>query len=57
MLLGGQSGVEAVMISCGSRGGNIVDKSFIATEGSLKNASVIFCSPEVLTHTPGGEKP
>lgn len=46
-----QAGVEAVIISCGSREASIVDKEFIATEERLSSASLIFSSPEALAHT------
>ena len=43
-------GVDAVVISSGSREG-IVDKEFCATEKSLQSASLIFSSPEALSHS------
>ena len=48
-------GVEAVIISSGSRECIIVeDKKYLATEGSLKSARIIFSSPEAW-YTKSGE--
>ena len=44
-----RNNVEAIVISSGSRESSIVDKEFLATETSLKSASLIFSSPEALT--------
>ena len=44
------NGVEAVVISSGSRESSIIDKEFIATEKILVSASFIFASPEALAH-------
>ena len=44
-------GVHAVVISSSSRENTIVDREFRATETSLSSASLIFSSPEALTHT------
>lgn len=44
-------GVHAVVISSSSRDNTIVDREFRATETSLSSASLIFSSPEALTHT------
>ena len=41
--------VDAVVISSGSRESSIVDKEFLATEKSLKSASLVFSSLEALT--------
>ena len=43
-------GVHAVVISSSSRE-NTMDREFRATETSLSSASLIFSSPEALTHT------
>ena len=39
--------MQAVVISSGSR--DTIAKEFLASESALKSASIIFCSPEVLT--------
>ena len=44
-------GVHAVVISSNSSENSIVDREFRATESSLTRASLIFSSPEALTHT------
>ncbi len=42
-------GVHAVVVSSGSR--DKISKEFLASDESLKSASLIFCSPEALTVT------
>ena len=44
-------GVNAVVITSNSSENSIVDREFRATETSLTRASLIFSSPEALTHT------
>ncbi len=44
-----KSGVQAVIISCGSRGSSVVGKN--AAENSVTSASHIFSSPKALAHT------
>jgi len=44
-------GVEAVIISSGSRESSVVEKEFLATDKSLQTASLIFSSPEALAHS------
>ena len=46
-----ENGVQAVIISFGSRESSVVGKEFLATESSLTSASHIFSSPEALAHT------
>ena len=46
-----KNGVQAVIISCGSRESSVVEKEFLATDSSLMSASHIFSSPEALAHT------
>ena len=43
--------IDAVVISSASREGSIVDKEYCATEKSLQSASLIFSSPEALSHS------
>ena len=45
-----RSGVEAVVFSSSSRERSIIDKEFIATDGNMRGASLIFSSPEALAH-------
>ena len=44
-----KNGAEAVVISSSSRKSSMIDKEFLASERSLKSASLVFSSPEALT--------
>ena len=45
------NGIEAVVISSGSRDSRVIDREFLATEKNMGSASFIFSSPEALSHT------
>ena len=45
------NGIEAVVISSGSRDSRVIDREFLATEKNMGSASFIFSSPEALLHT------
>ena len=46
-----KSGVQAVIISCGSRESSFVSKEFLVTTSSVTSATLTFSSPEALAHT------
>jgi superfamily II DNA helicase RecQ len=46
-----KKGVQAVVISSDTR--DTIAKEFLASESTLRSASIIFCSPEALTKKKG----